>query len=161
MAQINKKRFLYGIVLGLAIIIVGSFTLVVLFFIWKMPFNNYKLEVLRKDFGKSIVKFHPAESKLLTEAAEVGNWADGTYCEFLVGQFRSSSLSKEELEKIYPDDFSTAGVYFIDGNEPFDSPWYEWKEKYFKDYKPKDNETIYLVWKADYDNSPDGDIRCD
>ena len=63
--------------------------------------------------------------------------------------------------KIYPNDFSTAGLYFIDGNEAFGSPWFEWREKYLKKYKAKDNENTYLIWKADYDNSPDGDIRCD
>jgi len=155
------KRILYKVLLILGIIVVVGVVSFVLFFTWKMPFNNYKLGIFQKNFEQSIVKFHPIESKLLAEVSEVGNWTDGTYCEFLVGQFLSSSLSKEELEKIYPDDFLKAGVYFIDGNEAFGSPWFELKEKYLKNYKAKANENLYLVWKSEYDNSPDGDIRCD
>ncbi len=155
------KRILYKILLILGMIIVGGFASIVLLLTWKMPFNNLYLKVFEYNFSKSVVALHPKESTFIAEAAEVGNWADGTYCEFLVGQFRSSPLSKETLEKIYPDDFFTAGVYFIDGNEDFGSPWFEWKEKYLKNYRAKDNENVYLVWKADYDNSPDGDIRCD
>jgi hypothetical protein len=155
------KRILYKILLILGMIIVGGVVSIVLFLVWKIPFNNYKLGIFQKSFDQSIAKFHPIESKLLAKAAEVGNWADGTYCEFFVGQFRSSPLPREELEKIYPSDFFTTGVYFIDDNEAFGSSWFEWKEKYLKNYKAKDNENIYLVWKADYDDSPDGDIRCD
>lgn len=154
-------RILYKILLILGIIIVGGIAIIVLFFTWKMPFNNLYLKVFEYDFRKSIVALHPKESTLIAEVTEVGNWADGTYCEFLAGQFRSSTLSKEELEKIYPYDFFTAGVYFIDGGEDLGSPWFEWKEKYLKNYKAKENENLYIVWKSDYDNSPDGDIRCD
>lgn len=155
------KRIFYKILLILGMIIIGGIVVIVLFFTWKMPFNNLYLKVLEYNFRKSVVALHPKESTLIAEVAVVGNWTDGTYCEFFVGQFRSSSLSKEELEKIYPNDFSTTGVYFVDSDEVFGSPWFELKKKYLKNYRPKDNENIYLVWKADYDNSPDGDIRCD
>jgi len=161
MAKINIKRFLYRITLSLAIIIVGGVVLIILFLTWKMPFNSYKLITFQKNFEQSINKLHPAESRLIAKVAEVGNWTDGTYCEFFVGQFRSSPLSKEELEKKYPYDFFTTGVYFFDDNENLGSPWSDWKEKYLKNYKTKEGENIYLVWISNDDNSPDGDIRCD
>lgn len=158
------KLFYRIIIISSTTIFSAFFLIVVLlavYLTYKIPFNNYHLMVFQKDFERSIVKFHPAESKLLAGVAEVGNWADGTYCEFLVGQFRSSLLPKEELEKNYPYDFFSAGVYFIDENEALGSPWLEWRKKYLKDYKPKDNEIVYLVWKSKYDNSTNGDIRCD
>jgi hypothetical protein len=155
------KRILYKTLLILGITIVSCVVLIVLLFTWKMPFNDFYLKVFEYNFRKSISVLHPKQSTFVAEVAEVGNWADGTYCEFIAGQFRSSTLSEEELEKIYPNDFFTAGVNFFDENEDLGSPWSEWKEKYLKDYEPKEGENVYLVWKADYDNSSDGDIRCD
>ena len=54
----------------------------------------------------------------------------------------------------------SSGVYFIEGDEDFDNTWFEWKEKYLKNYKLKDGENVYLVWMSDDDYPPDGDIRC-
>jgi len=117
--------------------------------------------IFQNDFRQQIKSLHPTQSNLITEVAEVGNWADGTYCEFIVGEFRSSPLAKEELEKIYPYDFFTAGVYFPDGNERLSSLWYELREKHLKNYKQKEGENIYFVWASNDNNPPDGDIRCD
>lgn len=54
----------------------------------------------------------------------------------------------------------SSGVDFIDEDIFKHSPWSEWKEKYLRNYKPKENENIYLVWIADENKSSDGDIRC-
>lgn len=145
-------------IFSIFLFIAVSFTLYVTY---RMPFNNIHLKIFEDNFRRSIAGLHPGQSSLITEAAEVGNWADGTYCEFLAGQFRSSLLSKEELEKLYPYNFFSAGVYFIDEDIFNHSPWADWKEKYLKNYKAKNNEDVYLVWKSDYNNSPAGDIRCD
>ncbi|MEK7562290.1 MAG: hypothetical protein AAB509_01240 [Patescibacteria group bacterium] len=148
------------------IVILGSVVFVIimafiLLLTYKMPLNNYYLMIFQNDFRQRIRPLHPTKSISITEVAEVGNWTDGTKCQFIVGEFRTSSLSKEELEKIYPYNFFTAGVYFPDGNEKFGSLWYEWKERYLKNYQPKENEIVYLVWATDEDGSPDGDVRCD
>jgi len=155
------KRILYKILLILGILIVLGVVLTFLLLTWKMPFNDYKLEVFQNNFDQSMDKIHPAESRLMAKVSEIGNWADGTYCEFFVGQFRLSMLPKEAIKKFYFKDSMSSGVYFIDEDIFNHSPWSEWKEKYFKEYKIKDGENIYLVWKADYDNVPAGDIRCD
>lgn len=132
-----------------------------LYVTYRIPYNNYRLMGFQNDFRRQIKSFHPAQSNLIAEVAEVGNWADGTYCEFLVGQIRTSTLFKEELEKIYPYDFYTAGVDFFDENEQLGSPLYEFKEKYLKNYNYKEGENVYLVWKSEIDSNTIGDIRCD
>lgn len=155
-----KNLLIFGLVVASPFVIL--FAVLIIYLTYKIPLNNYRLMVFQNDFRKNIESFHPAQSKLIAEVAEVGNWADGTYCEFLAGQFRSSALSEEELEKIYPYDFFTAGVYFFDDNqEEFWSPWREWKEKYLKNYKPKEGENVYLVWKSKIDYNTSGDIRCE
>ncbi len=155
-------KLFYKILLIFGIIVFLTIILFILFFIWKIPFNNARLIIFQYNFNKSINQFNPERSALITEAAEVGNWADGTYCEFLVGQFRYSLLSKEEIEKIYPYDFFTAGVHFFDNNEEhLGTPWFEWKEKYLKNYKYRESENVYVVWKSKIDYNTKGDIRCD
>jgi hypothetical protein len=157
----NMKRIFYKILLTLGIIIISGTAITVLFLTWKMPLNNLHLKVFEYNFRRSVDSLHPKQSTLIAEAAEVGNWADGTYCEYFAGQFRLSKLPKETIRQFYFKESMSSGVDFIDEDIFNHSPWSEWKEKYLKNYKPKENENIYLVWKADYDNSPDGDIRCD
>jgi hypothetical protein len=136
--------------------------LFVLILAWKIPFNNIYLMIFQYNFNKSINQLNPAQSNLIAKVAEVNNWANGNQCEFLAGQLRYSTLSKEEIEKIYPYDFFTAGVYFFDNNkeEDYGTPWRDWKEKYLKNYKPKEGENVYLVWKSKIDYNVSGDIRC-
>lgn len=154
MKLFHKIIIIFGLVVVVVMLVFTSL------FTYKIPLNNYRLKVFRENFHKSVELLHPKQSSLIAEVAEVGNWADGTRCQFLVGQFRYSSLSRDALKKVYPYDFFTAGIYFIDGNEDFDSPWFKWIQKYLKNYKATKNENIYLVWMAE-DKSPDGDIRCD
>ncbi|OGZ78840.1 MAG: hypothetical protein A2528_02255 [Candidatus Staskawiczbacteria bacterium RIFOXYD2_FULL_37_9] len=154
-------KTLFKVIIISVLIIVSPVLILFIYETYRMPFNDLHLRVFQYNFNKFISLLHPKESKLIAEAAEIGNWADGTYCQFLVGQFRLSSLSKEELEKIYPYDFLKTGIYFIDSNEVLGSSWLEWREKYLKDYKQKDGENIYLIWAVDDENPPDGDIRCD
>jgi len=156
-----KVTIISGVTIcSIIILIVVSF---MVYMTYRMPFNNYHLIIFQNDFRQRIKLFHPAQSSLITEVSEVGNWADGTYCEFVAGEFRSSPLPKEELEKTYPYDFFTAGVYFFDINyeENYGTLWRELKEKYLKSYKPKNGENVYLVWKSKIDYNTNGDFRCD
>lgn len=154
-------KLFYKIFVIPCVIIFSLIILFILFFTWKIPINNICLMIFQYDFNKSINQLNPIQSSLIAEVAKVDNWADGTYCEFLAGQIRTSTLSKKELEKIYPYDFFTAGVYFLDENIFNYSPWSDWKEKYLKNYKPKEDENVYLVWKSKVDYITSGDIRCD
>jgi hypothetical protein len=156
-------KFFYKIIIIFSIIIFLTIIYLVLIVTWKIPYNNLYLKIFQESFNTFINPIHPKESNLLAEAAELGNWSDGTYCQFIVGEFRSSSLSKEAIRQFYFKESMSSGVYFIDGindNDTINNPWHEWKEKYLKNYKPKENENIYLVWMSE-DKSPNGDIRCD
>ena len=157
-------KLFYKIIIIFGTTIFSAFFLIAisltLYLTYRIPFNNYYLKTFQNNFRQSIKSFHPAQSSLIAEMAETGNFGESNHCDFLAGEFRASPFSKEVLQKIYPDDFLTAGVYFIDDDIFMDYPYNEWKEKYLRDYKPKENENVYLVWVADEDNSPDGDIRC-
>ncbi len=131
-----------------------------LYLTYKIPFNNYYLKTFQNNFRQSIKSFHPAQSSLITEMAETGNFGESNHCDFLAGEFRSSPLPEEVLEQFYFKDSMSSGVYSINDDIFTYSPWLEWKEKYLRNYKPRENENVYLVWTADDDNSPDGDIRC-
>ena len=159
MKSIYKSIMISGLIIVSPVLILAA-TLSI-YVTYKIPFNNYYLMTMQNDCRRQIKLFHPTQSTLIAEVAKVGNWTDGTKCQFIVGELRSSPLSKEELEKIYPYDFFTAGVHFIDDDIFTKSPYNEWKEKYLKNYKLKENKNIYLVWIADENKSSDGDIRCD
>ncbi|KKQ21830.1 MAG: hypothetical protein US35_C0016G0004 [Parcubacteria group bacterium GW2011_GWA2_37_10] len=157
------KLFYKKIIISVATIFSIFFLVVILFTIYltyKIPFNNYRLKIFQDSFNIFVDPMHPKQSNLITETAEVGNWGSGNQCQFLVGQFRLSTLLKEEIKQFYFKDSMSSGVYFIEGDEDFDNTWFEWKEKYLKNYKLKDGENVYLVWMSDDDYPPDGDIRC-
>lgn len=153
-------KLFYKISIILGLIIISPVAILFIYLTYKIPFNNYYLITFQNDFRQHIKSFHPAQSNLIIEMTETGNFGNSNHCDFLAGEFRSSPLSKEELEKNYPYDFLTAGVYFVDENIFTEYPYNEWKEKYLKNYEPKEGENVYLVWAADLDNWPDGDIRC-
>ena len=103
---------------------------------------------------------HPEQSKLIIKIAETGNWANGSQCQYFVGQFRVSTLSKEIIRQSYFKESMSSGIDFIDEDAFNYGPLLGWKEKYFKNYKPKENENVYFVWILDGDKFTDGDIRC-
>jgi hypothetical protein len=103
---------------------------------------------------------HPRQSYLITDVAELGNWANGNQCQFFAGQFRLSELSKETIRQSYFKESMSTGVYFLDEDVFNHSPWSEWKEKYLGNYVSQKDKNIYLVWVSDDNNLPDGDIRC-
>jgi len=113
---------------------------------------------------------HPAQSQSITEMAEFGNFGESNHCDYIVGEFRSSPLSKEELLKKYAPVATSSfignrlvetGVYFMD--EEFfekDYLWSEWLSKYLPDRRHITNKNTYLIYSEDDMNPPDGDIRC-
>lgn len=140
------------------------------FMTWMMPFHNYQLWKMQKNFRSTMQSVHPAGSRLLAEMAEFGNFGESNHCDYLVGEFRSSPLSQEELLKNYAavatssfvgNRWIETGVYFID--EEFfkkDYLWSEWLSKYLPDHVPSLDNTAYLVFSENEGNPPDGDIRC-
>lgn len=137
---------------------------------WKMPSHNYQLWKMQRNFRSAMQSVHPAQSQLLTEMAEFGNFGESNHCDYIVGEFRSSPLSKEELLNKYAavatssfigNRLMETGIYFTD--EEFfekDYLWSKWLSKYLPDRRHITNENTYLIYSEDAMNSPDGDIQC-
>ena len=112
---------------------------------------------------------HPAQSELRAEMAEFGNFGNSNHCDYFVGEFRSISLSKEEVLQRYAavatssfvgNRWIEVGVDFVDDDIFTHYPWSEWLEKYLPNDKRITNQNTYLIFSEDEGNSPDGDIRC-
>lgn len=165
MVEIKLMKLFYKTIIISGVTVFSVLLLIILLFVlyltYRIPLNNYHLMIFKDDFNKFVDQLHPQQSAYIAEVTETGNLGGASnHCDFLVGEFRSSPLSKEMLKNNYFRDSLSSGVYFIDDDIFTESPWSEWKEKYLKDYKPKDNENTYLVWISNDGNSPDGDIRC-
>lgn len=150
----------YKILIIFSSIIFSAIILLVLILTWKIPYNNLYLKIFQESFNIFVNPMHPPQSNLIAEMAETGNWANGSQCQYFAGQFRFSALPKETIRQFYFKESLSSGVDFIDEDIFNHSPWLEWKEKYLKNYKPEESESIYLIWIADEDNLADGDIRC-
>lgn len=153
-------KFFYKIIIILCTSIISIVILFVLLLVWKMPYNNLYLKIFQESFNTFVYFMHPQQSNLIIDVAEIGNWANGTQCQFFTGQFRLSKLSKKTIKQSYFEDSMSSGVDFIDEDIFNQNPWFEWKEKYLKNYKLQENENIYLIWMIDGDKFSDGDIRC-
>lgn len=141
---------------------------------WKIPLHNYRLHILQKHFRETTSPFHPVQSELLVEMAEFGNFGQSNHCDYQVGEFRSSPLSREEVARVYANtgvlSFDTTShlpteIYFAEelSNAERWWPWDEWLQKYIhgRSLVPGENdENIYLVFVASNMHPPDGDIRC-
>ncbi len=136
---------------------------------WKMPFHNYQLWKMQKNFRSTMQSVHPAESHLLAEMKEFGLFGNSNHCDYMVGEFRSSHLSKEMLRRAYAAVATSSfignrlvetDIYFTDEDIFTDYPWSEWLEKYLPDNRNAAKENTYLIFSGDDGNPPDGDIRC-
>lgn len=173
MAAVNMKPFFHilirlGMVIG--IIIACCILVLAILLTYKMPWNEYQLRILQKKF-RSVVNTNAAtRSNLLAEFAEVDHWGNSNLCDYYVGQFRSSPLPRETLERAY---FNLAipsfsqdennplklEIYFINDNFFEYYPWSDLLKQYLPNYSLA-NQNIYLVWTSSDSHSPDGDIRC-
>lgn len=139
---------------------------------WRAPIHQFNLWKLERNF-EQIVSSHPDESQLLWHLKKFGNLfrAASNGCDYFVGEFRSATLSQREIVGAYKDIFVDSfdrtervpvEIYFLDDEETFGRyPWNEWREKMHKSLKtPSSLESEYLVFVAQTDYPPDGDIRC-
>ena len=134
-----------------------------------MPFHAYRLWSMQSQFRSDMRSVHPAESQLLTEVKEFGLFGNSNHCDYFVGEFRSSPLSKEAVRQRYAsvitssfigDRLVETDVYFVDEDVFTHYPWREWLEKYVPDTRHITNQNTYLIFSEDAGNPPDGDIRC-
>ncbi len=139
---------------------------------WKMPIHQFNLWKLERNF-QTIAVAHPPDSKLLLKRKSFGGLfsAASHSCDYFVGEFRSTTYSKESIRQaykgfsIYSSDRTEripAEVHFFDEEEFFtDFPWYEWLAELRKSFNvsaTKDN--LYLVFVSQTGYPPYGDIRC-
>ncbi len=143
-----------------------------LFMSWKIPVHNYQLYVLQKHFRHTMQPIHPPQSTLIAEMAEFGNFGNSNHCDYLVGEFRSSALPREEVQKAYGEVkvLSFDGVshlpleiYFAETLREaaeHDYYWQSWLETYLPAQKHALYQDTYFVSVASDMHSPDGDLRC-
>jgi len=170
MAHASESRnIVKNIFAGFGLIVFCLLVLFILFLTWKMPFHAYQLWAMQRRFRSDMHSIHPAESQLRAEMAEFGNFGNSNHCDYFVGEFRSSPLSKKEILKRYAAIATSSfvgnrlletGVYFIDEDIFTDHPWSQWLEKYLPAHRHVMNQNTYLIFSEDEGNSPVGDIRC-
>ena len=154
---------------GIEFIAVFLIVVFILSLTWKIPIHVYQLWAMQRDFRSSIAPMHPPESYLNAEVAEFGLFGNSNHCDYFVGEFRSSPLSKEKIRQTYASVITSTfvgnrllekDVYFTDEDIFTHYPWSDWMEKYLPDYHPVAYAQTYLIFSEDAGNPPDGDIRC-
>ena len=164
----NKRAILtiISLITGALVFLFISFALV------SAPFNTYKLAIIRRNFNEMNNK-NIAQSRLIKNKSEVAHWGNSNMCDYYVGQFRVSNLSKEEIEKAYEglriksfrgdkntplelDLLFTDDEWFRE-NAYYWSPWWQENSRRF-DIRPEEN--AYLVYVISDGHSHIGDFRC-
>lgn len=136
---------------------------------WRMPIHNYQLKALQRYFRSAVLSLHPIQSEFRAEMAEFGNFGNSNHCDYLAGEFRSSSLPREIIMQAYTgatilsfDKISRlpVEVYFTDEDAFTHPPWEEWLSKYLPYQSSVANKDTFLVFAASDLHPPNGDIRC-
>ena len=133
-----------------------------------IPIHNYYLYKLDKRFNTIQ---HPPKSELIEKVSEVGLFGNSNHCDYAIGEFRRSSLSKKDIEEFYKN--KTIGslsqgpisleVYFIDDinlDYFINGPFLEKLNHWITTTKSL-NSNDYLILFVDPMNPPTGDYRCD
>jgi len=169
-----KDIFQVAVQIGIALSIFAFFCAgaLLLFTSWKMPIHQYNLWKLEQNF-QQIAPLHPRESQLLSHMKEFGNLFRGASngCDYFVGEFRSATLPQRDIVEAYGGLFVNpfdrtervpVEVYFLDNEEAFSRyPWDEWRENIRASFKKIDPfNSAYVVFVAQTNYPPDGDIRC-
>jgi len=129
--------------------------------------------MIRNQFEK-INSSSVAESRFLAKKSEVAHWGNSNLCDYYVGQFRASPLSKTEIEKAYesliiPSFMGDKNspleleILFTDNEWFIDNPyyWYQWWQDNMNKFEVLPGETTYLVYAISDSHNPGWDLRCD
>lgn len=142
--------------------------------LWRIPVHHMRLGAFQRNFENVE---HPDESHFIAAHKEFGNFGNSNHCDYFVGEFRTSDLSREEIIRHYqgqhiPPPDTSLGVW--DGDPPVETeveayfldedvfrwwPWSEWLEEYLPRL-PEDRRKTYLVFAMEDGYPPIGDIRC-
>src|SRR3989338_8480613 len=85
----------------IAVFFFGFFVLFIVVVTWKIPLHNYQLYVLQRHFRDTVLPLNPTQSTRIAELAEFGNFGQSNHCDYIVGEFRKSAFSREEVQKAY------------------------------------------------------------
>lgn len=141
---------------------------------WTIPIHNANARTFQKNFSTVI---HPKESRILTPIMDFANFGNSNHCDYVVGEFRVSSLSRTELVERYeeqtisppdtqngiwdgvPPRESSIGILFTDSETFQQWPWSEWLHS-AQPLSSKQGGTAYLVYALESGYPPRGDYRC-
>lgn len=163
------REVLRGAVAALCLAALGIVAWILLSWFALIPVNQINLWLLKRNF---VSVPHPPESTLLARTAEFGNFGNSNHCDYLVGEFRSSQLSRAEVQQAYNGvqvrSFNAGTqlpveIYFAgDLREAaqHDYYWRHWLEKYLPTQKAAVNGHTYFVFTMSAMHPPDGDFRC-
>lgn len=163
------REVLRGAVAALCLAALGIAAWILLSWFALIPINQINLWLLKRNF---VSVPHPPESTLLARTAEFGNFGNSNHCDYLVGEFRSSPLSTEEIEKAYEEitvrSFSAGAqlpveIYFAEELREAASHDYYWRHRLGK-YLPTQKDAVYdhnyFVFTESAMHPPVGDFRC-
>ena len=151
----------YVLLLSATIAIVFSYF--VLTSVGAIPENNIKLLIY--DHWYASIK-HPEQSRQLNHFREFGNFGNSNHCDFAAGDFRTTTLSKKELEDFYKtqsmksfrDSPPEIEVWTIKDLEDVGYPQSDWLRN--SGLSASTTKNIYLVVAVDQMYYPGWDYRC-
>ncbi len=139
---------------------------VVLFFIiiilGGVPYHNLNLYLTSRGFNKI---HNPIETRSLKKYAEIEHYGNSNLCDYMIGEFRQSFISRENIKKNYA---STSVVnfdmkklpieiYFLDEDIFQYEPMSHWLQDSGIATSSKD---VYLVYIEALSYPPTNDYRC-
>lgn len=166
----ESLSIVWYMLLWVAVFFLGFFVLLIIMFTWKIPLHTYQLRVLQRHFHTEVQAF--PNSVLRSEMREFGNFGQSNHCDYIVGEFRSSPLPKEEIAQFYtgtsvhPFDKTSrlpVEIYFAEDLHEaalHDYYWEYWLEKYIPTQKDAVDDHTYFVFTMSAMHPPDGDFRC-
>lgn len=140
---------------------------------WRIPLHNVNLRAFQRSFA---ALSHPSESQLVMELSEFGNFGESNHCDYVVGEFRSTSLPRGKIEQYYestsipspdrtqhawdgePPAWNEVEVAFEDDGIFQWYPWSEWWSRVERSSLP--SEKTYLIFASADGYPPRGDYRC-
>ncbi len=154
------KRFCFSILMIAGSIIGGFFFMAVI----EMATNTISANALVR--GVASVQ-HPEQSRSLKGMAVVKNVGGSNDCTWMGGEFRSSSLSKKEIEDFYSpriiESYKTPNksfdLYFHGDEDPY-GQIHEFMDELARPTTKRPDETVYLVLATDGLHHAGLDVRC-
>ncbi|OGZ20425.1 MAG: hypothetical protein A2654_00015 [Candidatus Nealsonbacteria bacterium RIFCSPHIGHO2_01_FULL_43_31] len=169
--QSNKVRMFIWIVLIVLGVPLLSVTLILGLFYATVPLHNLSLWRMERVLALSIT--HPLNSSVVERHSFLGTrYTNTSECTYVAGEFRSTSLSREELLSVYKD--ATVDIFGftrampvhvviaeLDAPLSLDDPATNWIVNFAQSIGTHiTGTTYYLVYLYEKGRFPWGDYRC-